>query len=78
MTLAKIKTKPVGYSDSAPGSDHQAWAHGVLVFFLLLEITAPGYVKHICNLEDLTGILIIGIPLAELLFPIAFGFYTSI
>jgi hypothetical protein len=59
------------------------WVGGLLflgyyfLFFLLLEITAPGYVQHVWNLEDLTGILILGIPLEELLFAIAFGFYWS-
>lgn len=59
------------------------WIGGLLflayyfIFFLLLEVTAPGYVEHVWNLPDLTGVLVLGIPLEELLFAITFGFYWS-
>jgi hypothetical protein len=66
-----------------PDLIRKTWVGGLLffayyfIFFLLLEITAPGYVQHVWNLPDLTGILLLGIPLEELLFAITFGFYWS-
>jgi len=48
-----------------------------MVFFLLLEWSAPGYVERVWNLPELSGILILGIPLEELLFASSFGFYWT-
>ncbi len=47
------------------------------IFMLLLETSAPGYIERVWNLPALTGILILGIPLEELLFGFAFGTYWS-
>lgn len=46
-------------------------------YFLILIALFPGYVERVWNLEVLSGVLITGIPLEELLFAIAFGFYWS-
>ena len=47
------------------------------IFMLLLEWSAPGYIARVWNLSPLTGVLIEGIPLEELLFAFAFGVYWS-
>lgn len=47
------------------------------VYFLTLIALYPGYVEQIWNLEDISGILISGIPLEELLFAFGFGFFWS-
>jgi len=47
------------------------------VFVLLLEWTAPGYIGRVWNLPALSGLVVAGIPLEELLFGFAFGAYWS-
>lgn len=47
------------------------------VYFLTLIIAYPGYVPLVWNLPALSGILIVGIPLEELLFAFSFGFFWS-
>lgn len=47
------------------------------VFMLLLEWSAPGYIGRVWNLPALSGVVIVGIPLEELLFGFAFGMYWS-
>ena len=48
------------------------------VYFWTLIVIAPvGYVESVWNLVALSGILIIGIPLEELLFALSFGFIWS-
>ncbi len=47
------------------------------VFFFTLITMYPGYIEQVWNLKDISGILIIGIPLEELLFAISFGFLWS-
>ncbi len=51
----------------------------VLYFFYFLTLIAmsPGYVEKVWNLKAISGILIIGIPLEELLFALSFGFIWS-
>ena len=51
----------------------------VLYFFYFLTLIAisPGYVEQVWNLKAISGILIVGIPLEELLFAISFGFIWS-
>jgi hypothetical protein len=46
-------------------------------YFLTLIAIAPGYVERVWNLKAITGILILGIPIEELLFAISFGFIWS-
>ena len=47
------------------------------VFMSGLRLLAPGYIESVWNLPDLSGVLIGGIPLEELLFGFAFGMYWS-
>lgn len=66
-----------------PDLKTKTWVGGVLflsyylVFFLALEATSPGYVQLVWNLQDISGILWLGIPLEELLFAFTFGLYWS-
>ena len=46
-------------------------------YFLTLIAIAPGYVEKVWNLQAITGILILGIPIEELLFALSFGFIWS-
>lgn len=46
-------------------------------FMGLLEWSAPGYIARVWNLPALSGVIIAGIPLEELLFGFAFGTYWS-
>jgi hypothetical protein len=47
------------------------------VYFHTLTALFPGYVQSVWNLKALSGILIAGVPVEELLFAFAFGFYWS-
>jgi len=61
----------------------KTWVGGLLflgyytVFLAGLEVTAPGYIERVWNLEALSGVLLGRIPLEELLFAAAFGLYWS-
>ena len=44
---------------------------------LLLVVSAPGYIEGVWNLNDLSAVLIAGIPLEELAFGFAFGLYWA-
>ena len=46
-------------------------------FMLLLIASAPGYIEAVWNLSALSGVLIGGIPLEELLFGLSFGLYWA-
>jgi hypothetical protein len=46
-------------------------------FMLTLRMWAPGYIERVWNLPALSGVLIAGVPLEELLFGLAFGLYWS-
>lgn len=45
--------------------------------FFLLNISFPGYVENVWNLPALSGVLIFGVPLEELMFAFTFGLYWS-
>ena len=47
------------------------------VYFLTLIALYPNYVEQVWNLQDISGILIVGIPLEEILFGVSFGFFWS-
>ena len=47
------------------------------VYFLTLIAVYPGYVEQVWNFKDISGILVFGIPLEELLFAVSFGFIWS-
>jgi hypothetical protein len=59
------------------------WVGGLLflayyaLFIGGLELLVPGYVAHVWNLRSLSGIVVIGIPLEELLFAFSFGTFWS-
>lgn len=48
-----------------------------VVFMLALRWSAPGYIEQVWNLDALSGVLIAGVPLEELLFGFSFGMYWS-
>jgi hypothetical protein len=50
-----------------------------LYFFYFLSLTAayPGYVEKVWNLKVISGVLVAGVPLEELMFAISFGFLWS-
>ncbi len=48
-----------------------------LVFMLGLKWSAPGYIEQVWNLDTLSGIVIYGIPLEELLFGFSIGLYWT-
>ena len=47
------------------------------VFMLGVLWFSPGYIEQVWNLPDLSGVLIVGIPLEELLFGFVFGMYWT-
>ena len=47
------------------------------LYFLTLIAISPGFVEQVWNLKAISGILILGIPLEELLFAWSFGFIWS-
>lgn len=48
-----------------------------LVFLVGLELTAPGYVERVWNLDALSGWTLLGLPVEELLFAAGFGGYWA-
>jgi len=66
-----------------PDLKTKTWVGGLLflgyyvVFLLGLEWSAPGYIERVWNLAALSGVLVLGMPLEELLFAFAFGLYWS-
>jgi hypothetical protein len=61
----------------------KTWLGGLLfvayyvVFLAGLELTSPGYIERVWNLDALTGLRILGMPIEELLFATTFGMYWS-
>jgi len=61
----------------------KTWVSGLLFLALYVimvsgsEISAPGYIERVWNLEALTGIVLWKLPLEELLFAVTFGAYWS-
>jgi hypothetical protein len=66
-----------------PDLKSKIWIGGVIfasfyfVYFFLLDLLSPGYVEKVWRLSDLSGILVIGVPLEELLFGFTFGMLWS-
>jgi hypothetical protein len=66
-----------------PDLMRKTWIGGLLflglytVFMLGILWFSPGYIKQVWNLPDLSGVLIVGIPLEELLFGFVFGMYWT-
>jgi hypothetical protein len=61
----------------------KSWIGGLLflvyysIFLTGLEWTAPAYIERTWNLEALSGIVLLRMPVEELLFAVAFGLYWS-
>jgi hypothetical protein len=61
----------------------KTWVGGLLflgfytVFLLGLKWSAPGYIEDVWNLPALSGVLLYGLPLEELLFGLTFGLYWA-
>lgn len=59
----------------------KTWVGGLLflgfyaIFLLGLKWSAPGYIEQVWNLPALSGVLLYGLPLEELLFGLTFGLY---
>jgi len=47
------------------------------IYFLTLFAIAPGYVEMVWNMGAISGVLIFGVPLEELMFAFGFGFMWS-
>ncbi len=47
------------------------------LYFLTLIVIYPGYVEQVWNLSAISGILIVGIPVEELMFAFGLGFFWS-
>ena len=47
------------------------------VFFLFINLIFPGFVESVWNLSAISGILIVGVPLEELLYAFTFGMMWS-
>ena len=61
----------------------RTWVGGVLfvayytVFLQGLRLAAPGYIERVWNLDALSGIVVLGMPVEELLFALTFGAYWA-
>lgn len=61
----------------------KTWIGGLLflgvytVFLFGLKWSAPGYIESVWNLPHLSGVLLFGLPLEELLFALTFGTYWA-
>lgn len=66
-----------------PDLARKTWVGGIVfiayyaVFLFGLEWSAPGYVERVWKLDALSGLLIAGVPIEELLFAVSFGAYWS-
>lgn len=82
-SIAAMAVGAIATMACRPDLKTKTWIGGLLflvyyfVFFIALIATAPGYVERVWNLPTLTGILLLGIPLEELLFAFTFGLYWS-
>jgi hypothetical protein len=47
------------------------------VVFAAFNLAFPGYVAAVWNLPALSGVVVVGVPLEELLFAFTFGLYWS-
>ncbi|GBE56823.1 hypothetical protein BMS3Bbin16_01034 [archaeon BMS3Bbin16] len=66
-----------------PDLNRKLWVGGGLflaiyfVFFFLFNLVYPGMVQEVWNLSAISGILILGVPLEELMFAFTFGMMWS-
>ncbi len=47
------------------------------IYFVTLNLFDPSYVSQVWNFKAISGILIFGVPLEELMFALTFGFLWS-
>lgn len=73
--LAAIACRPDLKARTVVGALLFLTFYGILL--LALEATAPGYIGRTWNIPALSGLLIAGLPVEELLFAAAFGGYWS-
>jgi hypothetical protein len=82
-SIAAMAVGAIATTACRPDLKAKIWIGGVLflvyyfIFFLALEASSPDYVQQVWNLPDISGILLLGIPLEELLFAFTFGLYWS-
>jgi hypothetical protein len=61
----------------------KTWIGGLLflgyyaLFMFGLKLSVPGYIERVWKLDDISGVLIYGVPVEELIFAIAFGMYWA-
>ena len=66
-----------------PDLKRKTWVGGILfltyytIFLLGLDLTSPGYIERVWNLEALSGVSIAFMPIEELLFAVSFGLYWA-
>lgn len=66
-----------------PDLANKSWVGGILfliyyvAFLTGLEWSAPGYIDRVWNLQALSGVTVLRMPLEELLFAVTFGMYWS-
>lgn len=66
-----------------PDLKKKIWVSGAMftvfyfVYFFFLELFSPGYVERVWNLPAISGVLLLGVPLEELLFAFTFGMLWS-
>ena len=73
--LATVACRPDLTKNTFTGS--ALFAAYYSVFMVGLALTVPGYIARVWNLGALSGLLVHGIPVEELLFGAAFGAYWS-
>lgn len=66
-----------------PDLKKKIWVSGLMftifyfIYFFFLELVSPGYVERVWNLQAISGVLALGIPLEELMFAFTFGMLWS-
>ena len=66
-----------------PDLKKKIWIGGILflllyfIYFELLNVLFPGYVSDVWNFTNVSGIMILKVPLEELLFEFTFGMFWS-
>ena len=81
--IVAMLTGAITNSLCRPDLTRKTWIGGLLflafytIFLLGLDMTAPGYIERVWNLDALSGVALGFMPLEELLFAIAFGMYWA-
>lgn len=72
---AALICRPDLWRSMLSGAAIFVWVY--FLFFLTLTIAFPSYVANVWNLQQLSGIRLLGVPLEELLFALSLGFMWS-